>query len=58
MSEDGTGKVAAGCGVKRRELFRIDLERLLSVSVAKNPNNRQERAHVNDNRYDNEERVR
>jgi hypothetical protein len=44
--------------VKRRELFRIDLERLPSVSVAKSPNNRQERAQVDDNRYDSEERVR
>jgi hypothetical protein len=44
--------------MKRRELFRIDLERLPSVSVAKSPNNRQERAQVDDNRYDNEERVR
>jgi hypothetical protein len=44
--------------MKRRELFRIDFERLPSVSVAKSPNNRQECAQVDDNRYDNEERVR
>jgi hypothetical protein len=44
--------------VKRRELFRIDLERLPSASVAKSPNNRQERAQVNDNRYEDEKRVR
>jgi hypothetical protein len=44
--------------MKRRELFRIDLKPPPSVPVAKNPNNRQERAQVNDNRYDNEKRVR
>jgi hypothetical protein len=44
--------------VKKCELFKIDLEHLPSVSVAKNPNNRQERAQVNDNHYDNEKRVR
>jgi hypothetical protein len=40
------------------KLFRTDLERLPSVSVAKNPDNHQERAQINDNRYDNEKRVR
>ena len=58
MYKDGTTGIAAGCSVKRRELFRIDLERLPSVSVAKNPNNHQERAQVNYNRYNNEEHVR
>jgi hypothetical protein len=58
MSKGGTGNEAAGCSVKRRELFRIDLERLPSVSVAKSPNNRQECAQVNDNRHDNEKHVR
>ena len=43
---------------KRRELFRIDLGHLPTVSVAKNPNNRQERAQVNDSRHDNEKRAR
>jgi len=54
----GTGGAVVGCSLKRRELFRIDLERLSSAFVVKNPNNRQERAQVNDNRYDNEECVR
>ena len=43
--------------MKGRELFRIDLERLPSVSVAKNPNNRQERAQVSDNRCGSEKSV-
>jgi hypothetical protein len=57
MSKGGIGKVVASCSVKRRELFRIDLEPPPSGSVAKNPNNRQERAQVNDDRYDNEKCV-
>jgi len=57
MGKGGTSRAAAGCSVKRRGLFRVDLERLPSVSVAKNPNNRQERAQANDNWYDNGERI-
>ena len=44
--------------MKRRRLFRIDPERLPPVSVVKNPNNRQECAQVNDNRYGSGNRVR
>jgi hypothetical protein len=58
MSKGGAGKVGASRSVKRRGLSRINLERLPSVSIAKNPNNRQERAQVNDNRYDNEKHAR
>ena len=53
-----TSTIPAGCSMVRRELFRIDLELLPSVSVAKNPNNRQERVQKNGNRYNNEKHVR
>jgi hypothetical protein len=44
--------------MKRRELFRIDLECPSSVPTAEDPNNRQEHAQGSGSRCDNEKHVR